>query len=187
MTDQAITGAAGTDAAGHWGDLAGVPITFPIVVEEMNSATLAYTVPLEAAQDLLIGEEFEVAEVAAGSAMLIIALCDYIRNPWGDYNEVNFAVLAHPSGQPDRVGAYVWAMPVDQEFTSLAGNVVLGLPKTVEDLTVEYTAETVVFDLAMEGNRVLKVTLPGSAAAGERCGDDDHLLASSTTARPRSR
>ena len=67
--------------------------------------------------------------------MFLVALVDYVTNPWGDYNEVNLGLLAHPAGQPERAGAFVYRMPVDQEFTMKAGNTVLGLPKTVEDLT----------------------------------------------------
>jgi hypothetical protein len=51
----------------HWGELEGVSIDFPIVVDEMNSATLVYTVPHAAAAALLPGDAFEVAETAPGS------------------------------------------------------------------------------------------------------------------------
>ncbi|CAN5397868.1 hypothetical protein BH10ACT3_BH10ACT3_08830 [soil metagenome] len=83
-----------------------------------------------------------------------------MRNPWGDYNEVNFGLLAHPKGAPEQVGAFVYRMPVDQEFTMKAGNQVLGLPKTVEDLTFDYSGDQVVVTLAMGGEPTLKVTLP---------------------------
>jgi len=159
-----------TDAergAQHWGEIDGVPIDFPMVVEDMRQATLAYTVPLAAASVLLPGEAFEVLEVAPGSAMFLVALVDYVTNPWGDYNEVNFGVLAHPVGQPERAGAFVYRMPVDQEFTMKAGNQVLGLPKTVEDLTFDYLDDpddphggTVVVELTMGGEPTMKVILP---------------------------
>lgn len=125
----------------HWGEIDGVSIDFPMVVEEMRSATLTFTVPIDAARRLLPGDAFAVAEVAPGSAMLILALCDYVRNPWGDYDEVNLGLLVHPVGRPDAVGAFQWRMPVDQEFTCTAGNRVLGLPKTVEDLGFSYSGD----------------------------------------------
>lgn len=151
---------------GHWGEIDGVSIDFPLVVDEMNSATLTFTVPLPPARALLPGDAFEVLEVAPGSAMLILALCDYIENPWGDYNEVNFGLLVHPVGQPERVGAFQWRMPVNQEFTKRAGNAVLGLPKTVESLDVDYGDDTVTFRLAMGGEPTLTVTLPLVAPDG---------------------
>ena len=147
-------------ASVHWGDIDGRAIHFPMVVERMNSATLTFSVPLSPAQALLPGDAFEVLETAPGQAMLILALVDYIENPWGDYDEVNFGLLAHPVGRPDRVGAFVWRMPVNQEFTMRAGNDVLGLPKTVEDLEFTYTDSSVAVRLAMDARPTLSVTLP---------------------------
>jgi hypothetical protein len=146
--------------AEHWGEIDGVSIDFPLVVEEMRSATLTFTVPVEPARALVPGDAFEVLEVAPGRAMLVLALCDYVRNPWGDYNEVNFGLLVHPAGRPEQAGAFQWRMPVDQEFTKRAGNAVLGLPKTVEDLTVDYTDDTVTFRLVMGGEPTLVVAMP---------------------------
>jgi len=145
---------------GHWGEIDGVSIDFPMVVDEMHQATLTYTVPIDAARALVPGDGFEVFEVTPGSAMFLLAVVDYVRNPWGDYNEVNFGFLANPAGQPDRVGAFVYRMPVDQEFTAKAGNQVLGLPKTVEDLTFTYSEDSVVIHLAMGGEPTMTLTLP---------------------------
>ena len=127
------------DAASHWGEIDGVSIDFPMVVADMRQATLTYSVPIGPAGALLPGDAFEVMEVSQGRAMFIVALVDYISNPWGDYDEVNLGLLAHPVGQPERAGAFVYRMPVDQEFTMKAGNAVLGLPKTVEELSISCT------------------------------------------------
>ncbi len=144
----------------HWGTIDGVSIDFPMVVDEMHQLTMTYTVPLDAARALLPGEAFEVVEVAPDTAMLIIALVDYVTNPWGDYLEINLGLLSHPVGQPDRSGAFVWRMPVDQEFTKRAGNQVLGLPKTVEDLTYEYSDDSVTVRMAQNGAEALTVRFP---------------------------
>lgn len=151
----------------HWGEIDGVPIDFPIVVDEMRSATLTFSVPVEPARALLPGTSFEVLEVAPGTAMLVMALCDYVRNPWGDYLEVNLGLLAHPVGRPEAAGAFVWRMPVDQEFTCRAGNEVLGLPKTVEDLTASDEDGRVTFRIRTGGADTLTVSLPRAAALGE--------------------
>jgi hypothetical protein len=144
----------------HWGEIDGVSIDFPMVVDDMRQATLTYTVPIDAARALLPGDAFEVLEVAPGQAMFLVALVDYVVNPWGDYNEVNLGLLAQPVGQPERAGAFVYRMPVDQEFTMKAGNQVLGLPKTVEDLTFAYEGDTVTVRLASGGEHVMTVTFP---------------------------
>lgn len=149
-----------TTESSHWGDIDGVSIDFPMVVDEMHQLTLTYTVSLDAARSLLPGDAFEVLEVAPDAAMLIIALVDYVKNPWGDYNEINLGLLAHPTGEPERSGAFVWRMPVNQEFTKQAGNEVLGLPKTVEDLTYEYSDDTVAVRLAEGGVEVMTVRFP---------------------------
>jgi len=162
-----VTEESGTEPTVHWGEIDGVSIDFPMVVDEMRQATLAFTVPIEPARDLIPGDAFEVLEVAPGSAMFLLALVDYVQNPWGDYNEVNLGLLAFPTGQPERAGAFVYRMPVDQEFTMKAGNQVLGLPKTVEDLTFDYVDEQVVVRLSMGGEPTLVVTLPHVDGSGE--------------------
>ena len=74
MTNQA-------QSSRHWGEIDGVSIDFPMVVQEMNSATLTWSVPLDAAAAVLPGDAFEPADMG-GSAMLILALVDYLQNPW---------------------------------------------------------------------------------------------------------
>lgn len=145
----------------------GVSIDFPMVVPRMNSATLTWSVPLLAAAELLPGEAFEVANMGDGSAMLIIALVDYIDNPWGNYDEVNFGLLVHPAGRPEEIGAFQWRMPVNQEMTCRAGNEVMGLPKTVEDLTVTYRENYATVELSMEGEPALTVMIPRAEAIGD--------------------
>lgn len=145
----------------------GVSIDFPMVVPRMNSATFTWAVPLDAAAELLPGELFEVADVGDGTAMLIIALVDYIDNPWGDYDEVNFGLLVHPAGRPEEVGAFQWRMPVNQEMTCRAGNEVMGLPKTVEDLRFTYADDSAAVELSMAGEPALTVRFPRSEAQGE--------------------
>ena len=123
-----------------WGEVHGREITFPMEVTELRAATLLWSVPADAAAALLPGDAFEVVEVAPGTAQLVLAAVDYVRNPWGDYDELNLGFLARPAGAPaDVIGSFVYRMPVNQDFTCEAGNRVMGFPKTVEDLSVTYT------------------------------------------------
>lgn len=157
-----------TDTTTTWGEVQGRTITFPMEVDELRAATVLYSVPAAAAAALLPGDAFEVVEVAPGTAQLVIAACDYIRNPWGDYDELNLGFLARPAGAPaDVIGSFVYRMPVNQAFTCEAGNRVMGFPKTVEDLTVTYTDTTATFRLAMGGQHVLTLTIPRAAPLGE--------------------
>jgi hypothetical protein len=156
-----------TDTTTTWGEVQGRTITFPMEVDELRAATVLYSVPAAAATALLPGDAFEVVEITPGTAQLVIAACDYVRNPWGDYDELNLGLLARPAGAPPEViGSFVYRMPVNQAFTCEAGNRVMGFPKTVEDLTVTYTEATATFRLAMDGHHVLTLTVPRAAPLG---------------------
>lgn len=151
-----------------WGEIEGRSITFPMSVPELHVATALFAVPLDAATALLPGDAFEAVETAPGEASLVIAACAYIDNPWGDYDEVNLGIMARPRGtEPTGVGTFVWRMPVNQEFTCTAGNLVMGFPKTVEDIGVTTTTDTVSFRLASGGIHALTLTLPRVAAPDE--------------------
>ena len=150
-----------------WGTIQGREITFPMEVTAMNAATLLFSVPAGPAAALLPGDAFEVVEVAPGTAQLVVALCDYVENPWGDYDEVNLGFLARPAGAPaDVIGSFVYRMPVNQDFTCEAGNRVMGFPKTVEDLSFTYTDTTVRVALATAEGPQLAVSLPRAAPLG---------------------
>ena len=86
-----------------WGEIKGQEITFPMEVEELRAATVLWSVPAAAAAALLPGDAFEVVEVAPGTAQLVVAAVDYVRNPWGDYDELNLGFLARPAGAPASV------------------------------------------------------------------------------------
>lgn len=151
-----------------WGSIQGQEITFPMEVDAFNAATLGFSVPSAAAAELLPGDAFEVVEIAPGTAQLIVSLVDYLENPWGDYNEVNLGFLARPAGAAeDVIGSFVYRMPVDQEFTCLAGNQVMGFPKTVLGIDVDYTETHATFELRDGADLALRVTVPRAAPAGD--------------------
>jgi len=160
-----------TEDLRHWGSIDGVSIDFPLTVKEMNSAALTFMVPMEAARAVVPGDGFEVTDMG-GQAMLILVAADYIQNLWGDYNEVNFGVMVNPVGQPEKVGAFQWRMPVDQEFTCKAGNDVLGLPKTVEQIEFDYSESSVAVSLEMGGEPTLKLSLPRAEPTSEPSADE---------------
>jgi hypothetical protein len=150
-----------------WGEIQGRTITFPMVVPAANIATLLFTVPAAAAAALIPGDAFTVVESAPGSTQLIVAACDYLDNPWGDYREINLGFLAKPAGAgDDRAGSFVYRMPVDQAFTCEAGNRVMGFPKTVEQITTAYGDDAVTFDLVFGGRPTLRLTIPRVPPAG---------------------
>jgi hypothetical protein len=151
-----------------WGKIQDQTITFPMHVNDFNAATLGFSVPAAAAAVLLPGDAFEVIEIAPGVAQLIISLCDYRDNPWGDYNEVNLGFLARPQGAGDEViGSFIYRMPVDQAFTCEAGNQVMGFPKVVTRIDADYTDAQVTFRLFDGGELALTVTVPRVASVSD--------------------
>lgn len=150
-----------------WGEIDGRTITFPMEVTRFDAATFVFSVPADAAAALLPGDAFEVVEVTEGTAQLVVALCDYHENPWGDYLEINLGFLARPVGSStDVIGSFVYRMPVDQAFTCRAGNEVMGFPKTVEELSVEHADDRVTFAMTDDGSPVLSVSFPAAAPDG---------------------
>jgi hypothetical protein len=144
----------------EWGEIRGTRITFPMEVARFNAVSMAFDVPATAAARLLPGDAFELVE-ADGIAQFILNVCDYIENPWGDYNEVNLGFLARPRGAGEEViGSFVYRMPVNQEFTCEAGNKVMGFPKTVEAIEVTYSDRSVEVTLDFDGQRAFKLTIP---------------------------
>lgn len=150
-----------------WGEIDGRSIYFPVVVDDMNQLTLTYSVPLAAAQALLPGDGFDLVETEPGKAMFVMSIVDYVVNPWGDYNEVNLGFIVTAREQPEVGGAFVYRMPVNEEFTCKAGNQVMGLPKTVEDLTFAYGSDQVTVELTMSGRPTLELTFPDRPAEME--------------------
>ena len=144
-----------------WGTIEDQTITFPMNVDDFNAATMGFSVPAAAAAALLPGDGFEIIEIGPGVAQFIISLCDYRDNPWGDYNEVNLGFLARPAGAGDDViGSFIYRMPVDQQFTCEAGNLVMGFPKVVTRIDADYTDAQVTFQLLDGGELALSVTVP---------------------------
>jgi hypothetical protein len=142
-----------------WGQIDGREITFPMEVRDFDAATFVFSVPARAAQALLPGDDFRVIEMVDGVAQLVVALCDYHDNPWGDYLEVNLGFLVRPVGAGDEVlGSFVYRMPVDQAFTCKAGNEVMGFPKTVESLSTGRRGARVVFAMHVDGERELEIS-----------------------------
>lgn len=154
MTETQIT------SIDHWGEIDGQSIHFPMVVDSMNQLTLTYDVDAAAAAALVPGDDFRVLETEPGRAMFVISIVDYIENPWGAYDEVNLGFMVQLRADPTVTGAFVYRMPVNEEFTCKAGNQVMGLPKTVEELSFEYSDGSVRVDLAMDGRPTMSVVFP---------------------------
>jgi len=133
----------------------GQTVNLPVVVRDASSATVMYEVDAAAAQAL---SPFPVVESSPGRAQMAIALVDYRENDLGRYHEVGIIFFVQPEGR--EAGTYIRHLPVDQEFTNVAGNVMWGFPKTVQKIDVTSTATSSRWILTMDGEPVLDVTVP---------------------------
>lgn len=147
-------------------DIAGTTVTMPCVVRDASAGTAIFDVDLAAARTLLPAA-FAPVETAPGRCQLVLAVIDYRNNDLGDYLEVGITFFVTPAGaSADRTGTFITRLPVDQAFTCEAGKTIWGFPKTVEDITFDYSPTSITCTLQMDGELVLRLTLP-------RGGDDD--------------
>ena len=136
-------------------EVLGQQVTIPVEVRDASSATVIFDVDHAAAQAL---SPFPVVESEPGRAQLALALVDYKDNDLGAYHEVGVIFFVQPEGREP--GNWIRHLPVDQEFTNAAGNIIWGFPKTVQRIDVTNTDETSRWVLHMDGELVLDVTVP---------------------------
>ena len=146
-------------------DIAGRTVIMPVVVRDASAGTAMFDVDAAAAQALLPGDDFRVVESAPGRAQLVLAAIDYRDNDLGDYLEVGVTLFVEPrAGDGGEAGTFITRLPVDQDFTCVAGRTIWGFPKTVEDITIAYKDDSVITTLRMDGELVLRLTLPRGGA-----------------------
>jgi hypothetical protein len=140
-------------------DVAGTTVELPVQVRDASAGTALFEVDAVAGQALLPTDAFEVVEVAPGRAHLAVVVVDYRDNDLGSYREVGLMLFVRPrSGGAD--GTYILRLPVDQEFTCAAGRTIWGFPKTVEQIGLDYSDDSVTCTLTMDGELALRIRLP---------------------------
>jgi hypothetical protein len=136
----------------------GRSIGMPVLVRDASAGTVIWEVDAGAAATLA-PDGFEVVEPSPGRAQVAIALVDYRDNDLGSYHEVGTILFVRPTGGgPD--GTFITHLPVDQEFTCVAGNEIWGYPKSVERIDVTQTDTSSRWVLTMDGELVLDLTVP---------------------------
>ena len=153
-----------TTAGGGVYEVGGRVVTLPCVVRDASAGTAMFEVDVAAVQQM-VPDAFEVVESSPGRCQLIVAVIDYRDNDLGDYLEIGVTFFVAPRGGLGEPGTYIYRLPVDQAFTCEAGRMIWGFPKSVEEITLDYTDHSVTAALSMDGALVLRLTLP-------RGGDD---------------
>jgi hypothetical protein len=142
-------------------EIQGQTVTMPVDVRDASAGTAIFDVDAGAANAFLPGDAFEVVESAPGRAQLVFALIDYRDNDLGDYLEVGITLFAKPTGAgDDEAGTFIVHLPVDQSFTCEAGCTIWGFPKTVQELSVDYSDTSAAWQLVMDGQLVARITVP---------------------------
>jgi hypothetical protein len=132
----------------------------PCVVRDASAGTAIFEVDATAAR-ALVPTEFDPVETAPGRCQIVLAVIDYRDNDLGDYLEVGITFFVTPAGgSPDDAGTFITHLPVDQQFTCEAGRTIWGFPKSVEEIDVDYTPSSTTCSLQMDGQLVLRLTLP---------------------------
>ncbi len=139
-------------------EVLGQPVTMPVEVRDASAATVMYDVD-HAAAAALAPDGFEVVESSPGRAQLAIALVDYRDNDLGSYHEVGTILFVRPVGGGED-GSFITHLPVDEEFTCVAGNQIWGYPKSVERIDVTQAETSSRWVLTMDGELVLDLTVP---------------------------
>ncbi len=146
----------------------GRTITLPCIVRDASSGSAIFMVPAPVAQRL-VGDGFDVVEMAPGLTQLILGFVDYRDNDLGDYNEVMIVFMVRPKGAAAGTeGTFIYKLPVNQSFTCEAGCTIWGFPKSVEQIDVDYRSDRVTCKLVMDGQHVFTLGVPrGTAEPGD--------------------
>lgn len=132
---------------------------FPVEVRRARMGNATFEVEPDLARALVPDGPFAPVVGENGKATIVIGFVDYADNDLGDYNEVLFSVMTTADADvPD--GTYIWRLPVDQAFTCEAGQVMLGLPKTVEEIDIDHGPAASSCTLRVDGELALRLTLP---------------------------
>jgi hypothetical protein len=152
-TVPADSGGTPTDPSGDdrsWSVL-GRRVGLPVEVRRAAQWGAQYLVPAAAAQRLVSPTGLEVIGPIPGRAMVALAACRYDDTDLGPYHEVAVGLVVRrhdapastsPSGRirefaSGAVGVYIHRLPVDQEFSCVAGRDIWGFPKWVTSIDID--------------------------------------------------
>ncbi len=166
-------GADRSSASGSVYEIQGREVELPCVVRDAASGAATYLVSAAAARRLIPGDAFELCEVWPGRTLLSIASIDYRDNDLGDYNEVSITFFVRPKAAPrgipylgdaiaflrQKVGTFIYKLPVTQSFSCEAGCTIWGFPKTVEQIEIDHAPTRSHCRLVMDGKDVLTLSL----------------------------
>lgn len=158
-------------------EIQGRTVRMPVEVRDASAGVATFLVRSSIARRI-VPRELEIVELLPRRTPLAIAIIDYRDNDLGDYNEVSLTFFVRPRGSArgipwlgawmdlaaNRVGTWIWKLPVDQGFTCEAGRTIWGFPKTVEKIDITRENGSVRCRLEMDGAHVLTLSVPRGGA-----------------------
>jgi Acetoacetate decarboxylase (ADC) len=148
-------------------EIQGRIVRLPAVVRDASAGNAIFAVPVAAAERL-VGDAFEVVEMAPGQTQLILGFVDYRDNDLGDYHEVMVVFTVRPRGAgSDADGTFIYRLPVNQSFTCEAGRRIWGFPKSVEQIDIGYGEQRASCRLVMGGQPAFTLTVPRPPVAAQ--------------------
>lgn len=141
-------------------EILGQRVALPCYVRNARAMSVVYLVPSQVAATLL-GESLEPVEVEPCRAQLVLGGMDYLDNDLGRYREVMVVFFVRPR-RPwlGAEGTYIYRLPVDEEFTCVAGRTIWGFPKTVEKIDFEVDDNRAYCRLVMDGLHAFTLSVP---------------------------
>lgn len=151
------------DAAESSFEVLGQTVTLPVQVRAARQAAATFLVDAGAAQRIIEPSGLKV-ERKAGRAMASLAVVDYADNDLGQYHELALAFVVKdapgaPVGPKSAVSTLIWRLPVDGEFTCVAGRDIWGFPKWVTGIDVRFGSRGATATLTEGGLEVLRLHL----------------------------
>ncbi len=118
-------------------------MTMPVRIRKADVHAAMFSVPADAAQQLIDYSGLQVCRYRPGRAAVTLMLARYFDGDLGSYNEFGTCVMVNPPGSSARglkaladAAAFVHHLPVDQAFTLEAGRGIWGFPKIMADFAV---------------------------------------------------
>jgi hypothetical protein len=182
LARQAVTGAHGARAtndvcrrlAEDRFVVDGRELALPMRIADLGVLAQVFAVPARAARELLAESGVSLVEIWPGAGALILMAVEYRDNPLGAYREAAILLPAYAPGERalpvfggldilrKRASHFVYAMPVDQEFTTHAGRFLWGFPKFLAQLAIELGTDTARARFAHDDQLVFGMQVPSS-------------------------
>jgi hypothetical protein len=161
----------------------GREVRLPVEVRDATAAVAYYSVPVAAAQRVVDPTGLRVAGMLPGRTLVTIGAMDYRDGDLGPYHEIAVSFFVRERGQGalpvvgglvgllrGGLGAYIYSLPVDGEFTREAGLEIWGFPKFITEIELSDEGGSQRAVLRHQGRHILTQTVRcgGSRSMGER-------------------